>query len=155
MSNILASQRHPTKIEFFDKAIDLRAKIVYYISLDLRPNGEDPGRDYVVSKVCDSIYDTAQDLIYCITQAYNIYITTTYEFNERRRYMTKAIGDLEFIIQEIQFVIRSYNIKISKYCKLIDEIVVCEDAIKEWRKQDNKIKRKLELQKSEKATSDT
>ena len=36
MSNIPKSERKPTKKDFFDKAIDVRAKVVEYIVSELR-----------------------------------------------------------------------------------------------------------------------
>ena len=96
MSNIPASKRKETKIDFFDRAIDLRKKVVEYIVFDFSDN------DYVKHKIRDDIYRAMQDCIYCLTQANTIYITNLYEYNERRRYMTRAIGDCEYVIQETQ-----------------------------------------------------
>lgn len=103
MSNIPKSERKPTKKDFFDKAIDLRKKIVEYVVFDFSDE------DYVKRKIRDDIYRAMQDMTYCLTQANTIFITNLYEYNERRRYMTRAIGDCEYTIQEIQYAIRCYG----------------------------------------------
>lgn len=148
MSNIPASKRKPTRIDFFDRAIDLRAKIVMYIDCDFGTtkktiNGQEYPQYWILERVRTDIYRALQDLMYCITQANIIYITNIYEYNERRRYMTKAIGDCEYIIQEIQFAIRSFNIKPEKYTKLIPDLKNLEISLKNWRKSDNVVRNKL------------
>lgn len=149
MSNIPYSKRIPTRIDFFDKAIDLRVKIIQYIDYDFglskrtREDGSIYLQYWIIAKIRDSIYNAIQDCLLNLTQANTIRITNLYEYNERRRYMTKAIGDLEFIIQEIQFAIRSFNVKADKYCLLIKDIENVVTSIKNWRKSDNLIKNKL------------
>ena len=137
MSNIPLSKRKPTRIDFFDKAIDLRVKIVEYIGLDFKDD------NWVTVRIRNDIYRATQDLLYALTQANTIYITTMYEYNERRRYMTRAIGDCEYIIQEIQFAIRSYGIKPTKYALLVKDLEVLIMSIKNWRKSDNSVMKKL------------
>lgn len=150
MSNIPASERKPTKIDFFDKAIDVRFKIVKYIDCDFNPskrydeNGVEYSHYWIISNIRDAIYNAAQDMILSLTHANTIYITNMYEYNERRRYMTKAIGDCEYIIQEIQFAIRSFGIKPNKYALLIEDIDKLITSIKNWRKADNVVKRRLQ-----------
>ena len=84
-----------------------------------------------------------QDMTYCISQANTIYITNMYEYNERRRYMTRALGDCEYTIQEIQFAIRSYGAKASKYEHLIEDIENLIKSIKNWRKSDNEVLKRI------------
>lgn len=143
------SERKPTKIDFFDKTIDLRLKIIQYIDCDFgisrRMNGNVENPQYwIYVHIREDIYKATQDLILCLTQANTIYITNFYEYNERRRYMTKAIGDCEYIIQEIQFAIRSFNVKPNKYTLLIEDIEKVINSIKNWRKSDNALIKKLQ-----------
>ena len=150
MSNIPASERKPTKIDFFDKAIDVRLKIVTYIDCDFNPSKQfmEDGTEYphywILAHIRDDIYKAAQDFILSITHANTIYITNLYEYNERRRYITRAIGDCEYIIQEIQFAIRSFKIKPKKYSLLVADIESLVTSLKNWRKSDNVLKKKLQ-----------
>ena len=150
MSNIVASQRKPTRIDFFDKAIDLRAKIVLYIDQDFGTRKHDNSdgslnqQYWIIEHLREDIYKALQDMLYSLTQANTIYITNLYEYNERRRYMTRAIGDCEYIIQEFQYAIRSFNVKPKKYVLVIEEMEALVTSIKNWRKADNVIIKKLE-----------
>lgn len=137
MSNIPKSERKPTKKDFFDKAIDLRKKIVEYVVFDFSDE------DYVKRKIRDDIYRAMQDMTYYLTQANTIFITNLYEYNERRRYMTRAIGDCEYTIQEIQYAMRWCGCKASKYEHVITDIEGLIKSIKNWRKSDNEVLKKL------------
>lgn len=137
MSNIPLSKRKPTRIDFFNKAIDLQAKIIEYICFDLKED------DRVKKHTWEDIYGSLRDMMYSLTQANTIYITNMYEYNERRRYMTRAIGDCEDIIQLIQFAIRVCGIKPSKYALLVVDIECLITSIKNWRKSDNYVIKKL------------
>lgn len=149
MSNIPASERRPTKIDFFDRAIDLRTKIVQYIDCDFGttkrvcPDGTENTVYWILAHIREDIYKALQDMIYCLTQANTIWITNMYEYNERRRYMTKAIGDCEYILQEIQYAIRCFNIKPEKYINLTADIEALVLSIKNWRKADNAVRNKI------------
>ena len=150
MSNIPKSQRKPTKIDFFIKAINLRQKTIEYIDQDfgvskrLNADGTPYQQYWIIVKLRDSIYDAIQDYVLCLTQANTIYITNMYEYNARRKYMTQAIGDLEFVIQELQYAIRSFGVKPSKYTLLIEDMEECIKSVKAWRKSDNAVKNKLQ-----------
>ena len=149
MSNIPASKRPTSRVDFFKKAIDLRAKIVDYLNVDFNSDkkvdeeGWENEKYWVIVKVRNSIYEYARQMVENCTQANTIRIGSLYEYNERRRYMTAAIGNCESINQEIQFSIRYLNIKPNKYMRLIKEILLVRDSIRNWRKSDNKVKNKL------------
>ena len=150
MSNIPASERRATKIDFFDKAIDIRKKAVEYIDCDFGiskrvfADGSANPQYWIYAHIREDIYKALQDMTLCLTQANTIYITNLYEYNERRRYMTKAIGDCEYIIQEIQYAIRCFNVKPEKYALLIEDFEKVITSIKNWRKADNLVKKKLQ-----------
>lgn len=137
MSNIPKSERKPTKKDFFDKSIDVRKKVVECIVFDFSDD------DFVKQRIRNDIYRAMQDMTYCISQANTIYITNMYEYNERRRYMTRAIGDCEYSIQEMQYAIRCYGAKASKYEHLIDDIESLIKSIKNWRKSDNEVLKRI------------
>ena len=149
MSNIPASKRKPTRIDFFDKAINIRLKTVQYIDCDFGTSkktykdGTPYPQYWILEHIREDIYKAMQDILYCLTQANTIWITNIYEYNERRRYMTKAVGDCEYVIQEIQFTIRSFGIKPDKYALLVSDIEELITSIKNWRKADNAVKNKL------------
>lgn len=153
MSNIPQSKRTETKADFFVKANMLRKLIVSYLAVDFGENkmflsaGVSNSDYWIIEKVRNAIYQYAQDMIGNITQANTIYITNFYEYNERRRYMTAAIGNCEQILQEIQFAILDLKIKPDKYVKLSGQIEKAEERLKAWQKSDNKVLMKLKEEK--------
>lgn len=153
MSNIPASKRKPTQIEYFDKFIDFRVKVITYIDYDfglLKQKYDDGSINphyWVLEKLRNSIYEALQDILYCIMQANTIWISNLYEYNERRRYITKAIGDCNYLKQEIQFAVRSKDVKAEKYINLIPEIESLITSLKNWRKSDNSSLKKFTTEK--------
>ena len=81
MSNIPVSERRPTKIDFFGRAIDLRKKTIEYIDCDfgiskrLNADGSQNLQYWVLAHIREDIYKAMQDMIFNLTQANTIYIT--------------------------------------------------------------------------------
>lgn len=153
MSNLHASEVRPTKDDYFDNFIDLKAKVFTYISQDFGPSKRtlsDGSRNelyWEYKRIRNRIDDTMADVLVCIVHARTIWITSLYDYNERRRYISKAIGDCEIVIQEIQFAIRTLDIKTSKYINLIKDFEVQISKLRNWRTSDNAIKNRLMKEK--------
>ena len=149
MSNLHASEVNPTKDDYFDKYIDLRAKVFLYINQDfgpskkMNPDGTPNELYWIYEKIRNRIDDAMADMVMNIVQARTIWITSLYDYNERRRYINKAIGDSQAVIQEIQFAIRTLNVKTGKYLNLIEDFEIQIKALRNWRTADNTIKNRL------------
>ena len=101
----------------------------------------------MIEKVRNRIDDTMADMLTCIVQARSIWITNLYDYNERRRYINKAIGDCQVAIQEIQFAIRTLGVKPGKYLNLVDDFETQVSSLRNWRTSDNAIKNKMMKEK--------
>ena len=153
MSNLHASEVKPTRDDYFDKFIDLRTKVYTYIDQDfgpsrkVNPDGAQNTSYWMIEKVRNRIDDTMADMLTCIVQARSIWITNLYDYNERRRYINKAIGDCQVAIQEIQFAIRTLGVKPGKYLNLVDDFETQVSSLRNWRTSDNAIKTKMMKEK--------
>jgi hypothetical protein len=76
--------------------------------------------------------------------ANSIYPVNDHELQERRFFQNKAIGECEFLIQEIQYAADILPIKFSslmRYAADIDKLIA---ILKGWRQANKKIKDGLE-----------
>lgn len=149
MSNLHASEVKPTKDDYFDKFIDLRTKVFTYIDQDfgpskkVNPDGTQNASYWITEKIRNRIDDTMADMLICIVQARSIWVTNLYDYNERRRYINKAIGNCQVVIQEIQFAIRALGVKPGKYLNLVGDFETQIASLRNWRTSDNAIKNKM------------
>lgn len=146
MSSIPGSERTDKEPTYCTKSKHLRMKLIEYLEMDFGtdkaylPDKTPNPRYWLIKKIRDNIYDLAQDMMRCLIATRTIYIYHVYEYNERRRYFTQAIADLESILQELYLNIDYLGIKPSKYEKLIPIINECIAAIKNRRQADNPIR---------------
>ena len=155
--SIVKSQRTLSSTEFFDVAITIRAKIVGLLQEDFGDNRrllELPdgsvveNRDYwLYQEIRQRIFGYAADLIANITAANTIYITTQNEYGVRRKYMTEAIINCQQIIQEMTFAVKVLPISAGKYLQYVDMINKEIEHLKNWRKSDNKVLKKIMKEK--------
>lgn len=124
MSGIPKSERDPTRVTHYDKAVKFRKTIIEYLEQDFGTDkaylsdGTANRRYWLIKKIRDNIYDLTHDMLVCITAANSIHIYHIYEYNERRRYFTQAVSDCESILQELNLIIDYLKIKPSKLKKL-------------------------------------
>ena len=151
MSNIPASERKPTRVDFFNRFIDFQALIYEYMSQDFgedkayKADGTKNEKYWILERVRNCICADVEEMLLCIVQADTIKIQTLYEYNERRRYMNKAIGCGFDIMQRLQYCIRSLKLKPDKYERVQKEVETLVESLRKWRKGDNTIKAKLQL----------
>ena len=84
-----------------------------------------------------------QEMVQNITQANSIYPTakTPYEWDLRREYQDKAIGNCYSLTQEIQYITTIFASDLNKLPKLLDEIEREVELLKGWRRSDNQRKK--------------
>ena len=154
MSNIPKSKRKPTSTEFFDKFLKLRVKVTQFITDDFSDikvryfqNTEGlilERHDFWKSdETRRSILRILTDMLDHITHANSIFPVCIEEYYKRRELSTLAIGDCEYLIQELQCASIIHKLNATKYILLTEDIMSFEASLKRWRKSDNKFLKKL------------
>lgn len=149
MSGIPKSERDPTRVTHYDKAVKFRKTIIEYLEQDFGTDkaylsdGTVNHRYWLIKKIRENIYDLTHDMLVCITAANSIHIYHIYEYNERRRYFTQAISDCESILQELNLVIDYLKIKPSKYEEVTEQVKELIKSIKSKRQGDNPIRTQI------------
>ena len=80
-----------------------------------------------------------REMINNITQANTIYPTTVTEFEFRRRYQWQAIGNCYQLLQAMQIAIKTLPVDVNKYMPYVEEIKKELEALKHWKKSDNRL----------------
>lgn len=78
-------------------------------------------------------------LIRNIIQANSIYPVYMFEFEDRRRYQTAAIGNCEQILQEMQYIIYVLDVNVNKFLPFVDMIEKEIALLKAWRRSDKRL----------------
>lgn len=99
--------------------------------------------DWLIIEFRKTILYNLRDLIKCITQANSIYPVCIAEYEERRTWQNRAIGDCETLLQEMAYIISVVPVDANKYMLYVDMIQREIALLKGWRKADNKLRNKL------------
>lgn len=78
-------------------------------------------------------------LIRNIIQANSIYPVYMFEFEDRRRYQTAAIGNCEQILQEMQYIMYVLDVNVNKFLPFVDMIDKEIALLKAWRRSDKRL----------------
>ena len=78
-----------------------------------------------------------------ITAANSIYPVCMAEWEERRLYQDRAIGNCEILFQEMAYALSILPVDVDKYMRYVDIIQRQIALLKGWRKSDNKLKARL------------
>ena len=87
--------------------------------------------------------EKTRELIMNITMANAIFITSEREYDERRIYIDKAIGNCDQLLQEMQFVIKVLPVNVEKLMPYVELIKQEIALLKGLRKNDNKALKKV------------
>jgi hypothetical protein len=99
---------------------------------------------WLINQFRISIMNIFRDLMHDVTMANSIYPINDTELQERRFFQNKAIGECEFLIQELQYAADILPVKFSslmRYAADIDKLIA---VLKGWRQANKKIKDGLE-----------
>lgn len=92
----------------------------------------------------ERIVNLCSDIVGDVNRANNIFVTNIDEYNIRRLYQDKAVGNCKVLEQEMQSIIDVIEgININKYVRAIDLIQKEINLIKAWRKSDIRLKKKI------------
>lgn len=97
--------------------------------------------DWFIGYQRDTIMDCVRKATEYIFSANSIYPTNLAEYEERRMFQNKAIGQCYRLLQELQYTVEILPVDINKYAKFIESIEKEIALLKGWRKHDNKFKK--------------
>ena len=82
------------------------------------------------------IMEILQSMMINITKANSIYVTNTLEYETRRMYQDKAIGDCYCLYHEIQYITTIFPTNLNNLVFLLDDIEREIDLLRGWRASD-------------------
>ena len=89
------------------------------------------------------ILDDMQELFKNITEANSIYAINIQEWEERRRYQTKAIANVQNLSLTMNRIIHNLPVNANKMMRFVDMIATEDKLLRGWRKGGNKLLKKL------------
>jgi len=89
----------------------------------------------------DIIMDCLSKATEYIFTANSIYPTNMAEYEKRRMFQNKAIGQCYRLLQELQYSIEMLPVNINKYAKFVGGIEREIRLLRGWRKKDNRFKK--------------
>lgn len=98
---------------------------------------------WLIDKMRNNIMNILYLLIMNISQAFSINPTNLNEFQERRNFQNRAIGNCEQLLQEMQYIISIIPVDANKYIPYVENIQKEIFLLKRWRKSDNKLLKNL------------
>lgn len=93
--------------------------------------------EWMISRFRDPIFIHLDDLIDNITHAYSIWPTLRLEYETRRNYINKAVGDCECLLKDLEKTYDILPIKAEKMMPYVEKIIEEIKLLKGWRKSDN------------------
>lgn len=99
--------------------------------------------DWLINEFRTSILKNLRELMANITAANSIYPVCMAEWEERRLYQDRAIGNCEILFQEMAYALSILPVDVDKYMRYVDIIQRQIALLKGWRKSDNKLKVRL------------
>jgi hypothetical protein len=154
---VLKSKRKQSRLEVFHHAYKLRREMTDLLMRDFgykEPSFDKTMREEKKTKILNLhkwfiedervyIITIIREMMKNITLANSIYPTTLSECDQRRSYQNLAIGLANDIKQELQYVIDVLPVNVEKYIYYSDELDNQITLLKEWRKSDNKIRKRI------------
>ena len=154
---VLKSKRKQSRLEVFHHAYRLRREMTDLLMRDFgykAPSFDETMREEKKTRVLNLhkwfiedervyIITIIREMMKNVTIANSIYPTTLAECNQRRSYQNLAIGLANDIKQELQYVIDVLPVNVEKYIYYSDELDKQITLLKEWRKSDNKIRKRI------------
>lgn len=86
----------------------------------------------------DAVMDCLRKVAEYVFSANSIYPTNQAEFEERRMFQNRAIGQCYRLLQELQYTIEILPVDINKYANFVEDIEKEIALLKGWRKKGNK-----------------
>ena len=90
--------------------------------------------EYIIGKVRDNLFRYSSDLVSNIAAANEIQCRTGNEYVKRILLEDDAIGDVARIRQEILFIEEFFNIDLSRYMELSEQLELTKNYLYRWKK---------------------
>ena len=90
--------------------------------------------EYIIGKVRDNLFRYSSDMVSNIAAANEIQCRTPNEYVKRILFEDDAIGDVARIRQEILFIEEFFNIDLSRYMELSEQLELTKNYLYRWKK---------------------
>ena len=139
------SKRKRSRFEVFHNMQRLQKELVKYLMLDFGVTRcTNLGEAQFLDLKFERVINLCAEIVGDIHRANAMYVSNMIEYEERRLYQDKAIGNCVVLKQELQSIVDVMSgLNINKYkpsIKMIDKEIV---LIKSWRKSDIRLKKKV------------
>lgn len=105
---------------------------------------------WFIDDLRESIMTCMREITQHITIANTIYPNSIYECDVRRQHQDIAIGQCEFLLQELRYVMSVVPLNVNKLMPYVDMIEKEIALLKAWRKSDNTTRNKIIKREMEK-----
>ena len=139
--SVLAVNRKQSDFKVISYIFDIRKELTTYVLRDFAIDGKlDYMEEYFLNDERTEILHDIRGAASCLEMANSIMIMNESEYYERRNYQDRAIGYLNCLKQELNFVVETLGkkINVNKYLRSIEMIDEEIGLISRWRKSDNK-----------------
>ena len=144
--SVLKSKRSESDFKVISMAMDIRKELTTYVIRDFAIDGRlDYMEEWLLNDTRTAVLQYARNAAASIEMANSIYISSKEEYTERRKYQNRAIGYYKSLIQELRYIVAAMPTKINlnKYMRSIELIDKEIGLIRQWKRSDNKILKKL------------
>lgn len=145
--SVLKSKRKESEFKVIAEAMNIRRELTTYVLRDFAVTGKlEYMEDFLLNDERTAILHYVRQAYSCLEMANSIFINCIEDYNERRSYQNKAIGYYNCVKQELRFVAdyMPSKINLNKYVRCIQSIDGEIGLIKQWRRADNKIRKRIE-----------
>ena len=139
------SKRRKSRFEVFHNMQALQKELVKHLMQDFGITRiADLGEAQFLDLKFERVINLCGDIVGDIHRANAMYVSNMLEYEERRLYQDKAIGNCVVLKQELQSIIDIISgLNLNKYKASIELIEKEIHLIKSWRKSDLRLKKKL------------
>ena len=141
------SKRHKSRFEVFHNMQALQKELVKHLMQDFGITRiADLGEAQFLDLKFERVINLCAEIVGDIHRANAMHVSNMLEYEERRLYQDKAIGNCVVLKQELQSIVDIISgLNLNKYKTSIELIEKEIHLIKSWRKSDLRLKKKLEL----------
>ena len=139
------SKRQKSRFEVFHNMQVLQKELVHHLMQDFGITRiADLGEAQFLDLKFERVINLCAEIVGDIHRANAIYVSNMIEYEQRRLYQDKAIGNCQVLKQELQSIIDVISgLNLNKYKTSIELIEKELHLIKSWRKSDLRLKKKL------------
>lgn len=140
------SKRKKSRFEVFHNMQALQKELIMHLMQDFGiTRMTNLGEAQFLDIKFERIINLCADIVGDINRANAMFVTNLTEYEQRRLYQDKAIGNCQVLKQELQSIVDVLSgLNLNKYKASIEMIEKELHLIKSWRKSDLRLKKKLQ-----------